>query len=205
MKYCKIFCFILMLLPFSKSYALLITHAIPVDNKIAGSHSFTFDLVSQGYNPATDSINQVIFSYDIKEIVEDPFEDTPDMEEREFVIIHDYFLYRRAVIADMDTGSFSERLHWIRGEGCLFSGYNGDEEVCYFQPDQDGFFYSYWDVYTENLWMNSISLTIDVTRSTVDEPSPLVLLGVVLLLLIIKRRNTAYALNDNQTRAWCLG
>ncbi|PUA30625.1 MAG: hypothetical protein B0W54_09185 [Cellvibrio sp. 79] len=191
MKFFRIFClFFLMLLPCAKSYALLITHAIPVNNQVAGSHSFTFDLVSHGYNPDTDNINWVIFSYDIEEIIEDPFEDTPDMEEREFVIINDHFLYRRGVFADMDTGSFSERLHWTRGEGCLFSGYNGYEEVCYFQPDNDGFFYSYWDVATENLWMNSISLTIDVTRNYVDEPSPLMLLTMVLSLLIIRQRNT---------------
>lgn len=198
MKCCKIFfLFMLMLLPCAKSYALLITHAIPVNNQIAGSHSFTFDLVSQGYNPDTDSINLVIFSYDVKEIVEDPFEDTPDMEEREFVIIYDHFLYVRGVIADMDTGSVSERVHWESGEGCLFSGYDSNnEEVCYFQPDKDGFFYSYWDVATENLWMNSISLTIDVTRSNVDEPSPLVLLSGALFLLILRREK--YRLNIKQ-------
>lgn len=199
MKCFRIFCLCIpMLLACSKSYALLITHAIPVNNQIAGYHSFTFDLVNHGYNPDTDSINLVIFSYDVKEIVEDPFEDTPDMEEREFVIIHDHFLYVRGVIADMDTGSISNRVHWESGEGCLFSGYDeNNEEVCYFQPDKDGFFYSYWDVYTENLWMNSISLTIDVTRSNVDEPSPFVLLSGALSLFIIRWRKYRLTVNQN--------
>lgn len=188
MKLLKIFLFILALLPVSNSYALVITHAHNIDNQISGAQDFTFDLISQGYNPATDVINFVIFSFDIKEIIEDPFEDTPDMDEREFVTIYDRFLYIRGIFPDVDTGVISERLHWTPMTSCRFSGYIGDEEICLFQPDQDGLFYSHWHVDTDNLWMNSISLSIEVTRKNLDEPSSLLLFLAFIPLLILRFR-----------------
>ncbi len=173
---------ILLLLLCSRSYALIITDVIPFNNQLSASNSFTFDMVDQGYNPDTDVIRWVTFEYDIKEIVEDPFEDTGEMEDaREFVIVYDRFLYTRQVFADMDTGVFSERIDWNRMEECRYG--DGGEE-CYFQPDQDGFFYSYWEVSTDNLWLNSISLTIDVDRTDVPEPPIIFLmLGLIPLLL----------------------
>lgn len=182
MSHVKTLLFILLLLPPSRSYALIISDVIPFNNQLSESNSFTFDMVSQGYNPDTDVIRWVTFAYDIKEIIEDPFEDTAEMEDaREFMIIYDRFLYTRQVFADVDTGVFSERIEWNRTEECR---YGDGGEICYFQPDQDGFFNSFWAVYTDNLWLNSISLTIDVDRTEVPEPPAIFLLiGLVPLLL----------------------
>ncbi len=188
MKYFRIFFFIALLFPFSKSYALLITHAISVENVISGSHSFTFDLASNGYNPVTDRIDWVTFSYDVREIVEDPFEDDEDPDTREFVTIYDHFLFFRGIFPDMDTRATSIRLQWTPQKECRLLTYVGDEEICYFKPDQDGFFYSYWNVASDNLWMNSISLTLDVTRSTINEPRSLLLLIGIFPLLILRLR-----------------
>lgn len=189
MKLLKIFLLILALLPASNSYALVITHLHNIDNQISGYQTFTFDLISQGYNPTTDVINWVVFSFDVKEIVEDPFEDTPaDMDEREFVTIYDRFLYVRGTFPDMDTGVVSERLYWTPMDTCRFYTYIDDQEICSFQPDQDGMFYSYWSVDTDNLWMNSISLSIEVTRTNLDEPSSLLLFAWLVPLLIMRRR-----------------
>jgi len=189
MSHIKSLLFILLLLSFSRSYALIITDVIPFNNQLGTSNSFTFDMVRQGYNPDTDVIRWVTFEYDIKEIVEDPFEDTAEMEDaREFIIIYDRFLYTRQVFADIDTGVVSERIDWNRMEECRY-GDGGD--VCYFQPDQEGFFYSYWDVSTDNLWLNSISLTLDVDRTDVPEPSVIfLLLGIIPLLLRHFSRST---------------
>jgi len=182
MSYVKIFLFLLTLLSFNKCYALLISHIIPINNQLSYSHSFTFDLVSRGYNPATDVINWVTFSYDIREIEED--------EAEEFVTIFDHFLYWRGIFPDMNTGIVTDRLEWIPQETCRYGEYIDGEEVCYFKPDQDGFFYSYWNVSTDNLWMNSISLTIDVVRThRVDEPSSILLLAGVLFLLLARSRH----------------
>ncbi len=182
MSHVKTLLVILLLLSFSRSYALIISDVIPFNNQLGERNSFIFDMVSQGYNPHTDVIRWVTFEYDIKEIVEDPFEDTGEMEDvREFIIIYDRFLYTRQVFADMDTGVFREHIDWLRMEECRYG--DGAEE-CYFQPDQDGFFYSYWEVSTDNLWLNSISLTIDVDRTEVPEPPAIfLLLGLIPLLL----------------------
>lgn len=190
MKPLKIFLFFLMLLPFSQSNALVITNTIALNNQLSVDNSFTFDMISQGYNPLTDSINFVTMSFDIKEIVEDPFEDHADMDDniREFVIIYDRFLHYRGIFADMDTGVVSDTTSWTPQEECRYGDYVDGEEICYFKPDQDGFFYSYWAVYTDNLWMNSISLSIDVTRADLDEPSSLLLFMSLLSLLIFKTR-----------------
>lgn len=196
MKYCKIFLLVLTIFPFTKCYALLISHVLTVDNQLSYSQAFTFDLISQGYNPHTDIINFVTFSYDIKEIVEDPFEDTPDMDEREFVTIFDHFMYYRAIIPDMDTGIVSERMHWTPQEECRFDYEVDGEYVCIFKPDQDGMFYSYWNTDSNNLWMNSISVTLDVTRTNLNEPSPLLFIGGIIPLLILRLRR--YRL-DNKT------
>lgn len=174
----------------SESYALLITDTIQFNDKLSAHNIFRFDLVEQGYNPATDSISLVTFSYDIKEIVEDPFEDGPDSpdDSREFMIIYDRFLFVRGVFYDVDTGVEAWNLHWVPSGGCLHSEWSeAGEEVCVLQPDVDGRFYSSWEVYTDNLWLNSVSISIDVTRKDVSEPSLLILICLGLAGVAVKR------------------
>lgn len=173
---------------FSKSLALPITDTINFDQQLTKFHSyeFTFDLMEQGFNPATDIINMITFSFDVREIVEDPFEDNGStLEHRETVEIHDHFLYYRAYFVDLDTGVVTDRTSWTPVDGCAWPaaepGY-----PCLFQPDLDGRFFSSWRAETDNLWLNSLSLTIDVTRKNVDEPSSLLLFSSLLLLLLIR-------------------
>lgn len=174
----------------TKSYALLITDTIAFNNKLNERNSFNFDMIAQGYNPLTDAITLVTLTYDIKEIVEDPFEDDATMDDaREFIMIYDRFMFIRDVFPDIDTGIFNSAMHWTRQEDCRYANYsNTGEEICSFHPDKDGLFYSFWDVYTDNLWLNSISLSIDVTRTSVDEPSSLLLFAGLLSLLAFRSR-----------------
>lgn len=189
MHFFKLFLLFLMLLS-TKSYALLITDTIAFNNKLNERNSFNFDMIAQGYNPLTDAITLVTLTYDIKEIVEDPFEDDATMDDaREFIMIYDRFMFIRDVFPDIDTGIFSSAMHWTRQEDCRYANYsNTGEEICSFHPDKDGLFYSFWDVYTDNLWLNSISLSIDVTRTSVDEPSSLLLFAGLLSLLAFRSR-----------------
>jgi hypothetical protein len=190
MKYVKPFLFVLSLLAYSNCHALLITDTISFNNKLNQDwHQFTFELIPQGYNPITDTINFVSLTIDIREIVEDPFEDNGSMEEyREWVTIYDWFLFHRAYIADVDTGVFTEKAAWYPTEDCRYPASEPGGE-CLFQPDQDGLFYSSWQVATDNLWLNSLSLTLDVTRKDLDEPSPLFLFLSLLPLLAFRFRN----------------
>ena len=189
MHYFKLFLLFLMLLS-AKSYALLITDTIAFNKKLNDRNNFNFDLIEQGYNPFTDVITRVELSYDIKEIVEDPFEDDATMDDaREFIMIYDRFMFIRGVFPDIDTGVYRSWMHWTRQEDCRYADYsNTGEEICSFHPDKDGLFYSFWDVYTDNLWLNSISLSIDVTRKSVDEPSSLLLFASLLFLLAFRSR-----------------
>lgn len=182
MKHIKLLLLILTLLPFSKSHALVITDVIDFNAKIKGDYTFNFDLIKQGFNPATDTINTIIFSFDVKEIIEDPFEDDATMEDvREYVVINDYFYFFRGILADVDTGVFIGRANWEPSEECWYIYDN----KCQFQPDKDGLFASSWQVYTDNLWLNSISIGVEVTRSSeVDEPSSWILLISFLFLLM---------------------
>jgi hypothetical protein len=192
MSYLKFFFFVAILFS-SKSYALLITDTIHFDNKLETHNLFRFDLMEQGFNPATDSISVVTFAFDIKEIIEDPFEDGPDSPDdtREFMIIHDRFLFVRGVFYDVDTGVHAWNLHWVSSGSCLHSEWSDTgEEVCVLQPDVDGRFYSSWEVYTDNLWLNSVSVTIDVTRQDVDEPSSLFLFSSLLFALMFRFRKS---------------
>jgi hypothetical protein len=183
--------FIALMLLSANSYALLITDTIAFDNKLETQNFFRFDLMEQGFNPATDTISIVTFAFDIKEIVEDPFEDGPTSpdEIREFMIIHDPFMFFRGVFYDVDTGVYSQSTYSVISEGCMRWGTSeSGEEICVFNPGLDGRFYSSWEVYTDNLWLNSVSVTIDVTRQDVDEPSLLLLLTTLLLALIFRFR-----------------
>jgi len=187
------FCFFIAILLSSKSYALLITDTIPFNNKLEQNNFFIFDLMEQGFNPATDLISTVTFAFDIKEIVEDPFEDGPTSpdEIREFMIIHDRFMYFRGVFPDMDTGVYSRSFHSVISEGCMQWGTSeSGEEICVFNPGLDGRFFSSWEVYTDNLWLNSVSVTIDVTRQDVDEPSSLFLFSSLLFALMFRFRKS---------------
>jgi len=182
MKFINTVLLVLALLPYSKSQALVITDVIEFDAKVKGDYTFNFDLIKQGFNPATDTINTIIFSFDVKEIIEDAFEDDATMEDvREYVVIRDYFYFFRGMLADVDTGVFIGRTHWESLGECWYFYDN----KCQFQPDKDGQFFSSWQVYTDNLWLNSISIGIEVTRiSEVDEPSSWILLISFLMLLI---------------------
>lgn len=170
------------------SYAALITNTIEFNNKLPAYTEFVFDMKEQGFNPATDRITWFNYSFDVKEIVEDPFGDDEDwqMDLWEFAIIYDRFLFYRGIFADMDTGVQNWSHNWTPYYGCHSSIETDQGDVCVFQPDLDGIFYSTWGVYTDNLWLNSISFTIDYTRKEVDEPSSMLLLTMLLFIALFR-------------------
>ncbi|HTF95065.1 MAG TPA: hypothetical protein VL995_02950 [Cellvibrio sp.] len=191
MRHFKILFFAFLLLPFSKTFALTITDTIQFNNKLERDwHQFTFDMISEGYNPDTDSITMVSFTIDIREIFTEPFEDEEYAEEfREPLLIHDWFLFYRSYFPDIDTSVSTDRIFWSRTNDCLYEVQFMGTTECLFQPDIDGLFFSSWQVGTDNLWLNSVSLSIEVIRSKVNEPSVLFIFITTLLVLFGKHCN----------------
>lgn len=182
------------------SSALTITNTINYNNKISGNQYFEFQMIDAGFNPTTDIINHINLTFDIKEIIEDPYEDGDyDDPNREPMMIFDRYLYYRAIFFDVDTGIYSQSAMWYPAE-CQYMDFDQyGQEQCLFQPDIDGVFYSSWQVHNENLWLNWISFSIDVTRKHVPEPSTLLLFLGGIGLLSIRHRNRWFALRQTFT------
>lgn len=184
----RLFFFLVFIVISANSHGVLITNTIEFNNKLPTNNHFVFDMKEQGFNPATDTITAFNYSFDVREIVKDPFEDDADSppESWEFVIIYDRFLFYRGIFFDMDTSVQNWGGAWYPTNECLNWIWTSDGEICELQPDIDGIFLSDWAVYTDNLWLNSISFTIDYIRKDVDEPSSLLLLTMLLFVTMFR-------------------
>lgn len=143
--------------------ALLITDTYEVNKKISNGEGHVFDLTQAGYSPSTDSITNIKLIYDFIEI--DPDDDTAEDDSREFVIFSSWIFGWRDVHPDIDTGLTIFEMSWERNDMCQFST-TDDElvEYCVYNIDLLGNMNAYVTAYTDNLWLNSIKVEIEVDR-----------------------------------------
>lgn len=157
------------------------------DNQSAGH---VFDLTEAGYSPTTDSITNIKLIYDFTEINADV--DTGEDETREFVIFSSWIFGWRDVHPDIDSGLTLFETSWQKSNMCQIYFPDGDDsESCAYNLDVDGRMNAFVTAYTDNLWLNSISVTIDVDRQ-VNVPAPssasLFILGLVIFSVLHKAR-----------------
>lgn len=174
--------------------ALLITDTYHADKQLFDNQAEgqVFDLTQAGYSPLTDSITHIKLTYDFIEI--DPDEDTGESDSREFVIFSSWIFGWREVYADIDSGLTVFEMDWQRNEMCqYFSTDDEGTEYCALNLDLDGRMNAYVTAYTNNLWLNSIQVEIEVDRTTeVPEPKPGLLLLLGLFVMACLRRTTGF-------------
>lgn len=177
--------------------ALLITDTYEVNQQIETA-GHIFDLKQVGYSPDTDSITNIKLIYDFVEI--NPDDDTPEDDSREFVIFSSWIFGWRDVHPDIDTGLTIFETGWERNDMCQFATTNDELiDYCVFNIDLYGNMNAYVTAYTDNLWLNSIKVEIQVDRQiTVPEPqhAPLLIIGLLMMsswLFKGRKRNEAQA------------
>lgn len=150
--------------------ALVITDVISI-NREADSAVLDFDLRRGGYNPLTDSITLVTLTYDVREIVEfDDYDDDSTLESGEqYSMIFD----RKSYFRDISTGTFTQQIDWYKSDTCQIGGFDG--EPCEYSLDLFGTTAEYFRFYSGNIWFGEGTLTVEVNRISVPEPSAIIL------------------------------
>lgn len=153
-----------------------------------GESVFGVDMLAHGFNPVTDTVDSLDLRLVFREIIDDDATENYDEGTLEFVVFHTIlFGARMTVNPDVDTGLYTFANSWAPGEStCIFGGYDG--EPCEWDPIGSGVFGLYVSAYTDNLWVTEATWTMDVTRTSVLESSPAVLLALGLAVLGALRR-----------------
>lgn len=177
-----IFCLSLLLTFISlQCHALIITD-IRKDTAIREGHdSFSTDMIALGYNPQTDIVNSVRLFVRVHEIIDDSDIDMPGSDTSEFVIFYMMlFGARMHVYPDVDNESFEFARSYTPGEDtCVIWGI----EECDYDPVKTGRFGIGVAASTNNLWLDEARWELDITRTSIDEPSaPILFLSAILLL-----------------------
>lgn len=196
------FCVFTLSVSFNAS-AFVITDTYTADRLIpAGtSEGKIFELIPLGYSPATDAITRIKISYDFTEIYsptnqgdDEDYVDMTDEEAAHFIaedepaILNMWLFNYKAYYPDIDTGLIVYERDWTRNDMCQFEAFGipGDDSTVYCELNLDlyGNLNAYVFSYTNNLWLNAITVEAEVERTTqVPEPNSMLLLGLGLFAL----------------------
>jgi len=197
---------LLLTLPFLsfQAKALLISDTYVVEKQLSHRiwEGHVFELIPAGYSPATDSITHIKLTYDFTEIwspqnqgdtyqyddgsyPEFPDENAPQYED-ETVTFSSWIFYWRDWVNDVDTGLTVFETDWTRNDSCQLEAFdweNEDIQWCSLNIDVAGTMNAHILPETNNLWLHSIKLEVEVDRVEVPEPNPLLLLGLGLFAI----------------------
>lgn len=156
------------------AHALVIKDVISV-NKILEINwrAYDFDLTKHGYNHLTDKINSVTLSYDFSKMV-DEGDDFDDYDTLESIQFNSYIFDGRTIFHDINPGIISESRDWTKDESYCQKE-NDDTGECELNLDLNGTAREFLSVYSGNVWLGDVTFAVDVTRSYIPEPSPLML------------------------------
>lgn len=180
--------------------AILITDTYVVERQIpsGGGEGHIFELINAGYSPTTDSITYIRLIYDFTEIYSptnegdtdqynENFPDDGPQYQDEFVIFSSWIFNWREVDPDIDTGLTIFERSWVRNDYCQITAnaIPGDDETgyCMLNLDVAGTMNAYVRSYTDNLWLHSIRVEIEVDRTLVPESGSALLLGIGLFTI----------------------
>ncbi|MES2674483.1 MAG: PEP-CTERM sorting domain-containing protein [Pseudomonadota bacterium] len=180
-----VFCFLA--IPFYAN-AIVITDMVSINRNLNGGVSVDFDLRRQGYNHETDTIRLVTLSYNFREIIE--YDDIDDPSTWESTEIYSLLFDGRAFFRDISTENYTQRLSWQKDYSCQRS--SEDDEICFYNLDLFGNTTEFLRSYTDNLWLLDGTLSVEVDRVSVPEPSPFILLcmGLVAILTLNRFRKS---------------
>ena len=200
MRFLKLILFTLIFSSAFSANALLLSdvHDFNAPVKNGESTGFRFNLAKHGYNHLTDTITSIKLSFDFREIVEteEDMENWEDMSNWEFVIFYSWIFDGRSVYADIDTGTLSFAAAWHKTYECQYYNYVDGDAICTDNLDLNGEMGSWFVAYTDNLWLGEARLDADITRTSLPEPAPVLLLGLGLVGLGMKK---AFASNPNKS------
>ena len=180
--------------------ALLISETYIFEKQLPAStwvgHDFV--LTSAGYSPDTDSITNIKLIYDFTEIMsptnlgdEDFFKDSDEevdinLYSNEVAYFSSSVFYPRDTHPDVDTGLTIFETNWTRNNECQLE--NELTGACEYSLDLNGSLSAYVQSGTDNLWLHSIKVEIEVDRAEVPEPNSLLLFGLGLFAIGFLRR-----------------
>lgn len=197
----SLFCFLFSLISLNAS-AFLITDTFTVERHVGETPTgTTFELIPLGYNPATDAITHVKLIYAFSEIYssnnlgdEEEYDGTYPQElyENELTLFSSWMFIWREMVNDVDTGLTVFEKDWIRTDACQLELATDPEvmgtEYCALNMDMLGNVNAYLMSFTDNLWLHSITLEVEVDRKAeVSEPNPSLLFGLGLLAIGLLR------------------
>lgn len=166
---------------------MIITDVIPVNGQLGlQGYVFDFDLVKHGYNYLTDTIKFVELTYDFSKLV-DPIDDFENFDTLETIQLNSYLFDGRMNILDINPGLLSQRLSW-RKDISYCQKENYDTGECEINLDLKGNAREFLSIYNGNIWLSEVSFSVDVTRTSVSEPSTVILLFLGLTMIFIGRR-----------------
>ena len=183
MKILKHLFYVFLLAVSFQAHALVITSTSYNVELPLGYSYITADMKSLGYNPKTDTMNYASLSLHFREIIDNG--DDWDAGTNEMIILYTpMFGIGREVYGNMDTQVVSHSRDSFDEYTCL----NWDEwGNCSWDIVETGKFGIILDVYTENLILDKVYWSLDVTRAEVDEPSTGILLALGLMVLCVLR------------------
>ena len=170
-----------------------------------GSLGTIFELIPLGYTPATDTITNVKLTYDFQEIFSSTNEgdteqyndpnypiDGTAMYEDESAIISSWIFNWRDYFPDIDTEVIVYETDWVRSNMCQYEAFGVPSEdstsYCLLNLDLYGNLNAGVTSFSDNLWLNSISVEVEINRQTqVPEPSSVLLFGLGLLMISLVR------------------
>jgi hypothetical protein len=190
--------------------AILISETFVVEKQLSkgSTTGHIFELINAGYSPATDSITNIKLTYDFTEIWslanqgdEDQYndEDYPEFDENrpqyedEFVTFSSWIFNWRDWEPDVDSGLTVFETDWTRNDYCQFEAFDWQDETkpswCALNIDLAGTANAHVTVETNNLWLHSIKLEVEVDRKETEvvEPNSLLLLGLGLIAIGLLR------------------
>lgn len=161
-----------------------------------------FDLTQAGYSPVTDSITHIKLAYDFLELsspynlgdqddIHDPSDD--DVYENEFAVFSSWIFGWREFYGDIDTGPVIFETDWAHRGWCQFPEIidptDEENELCELNIDTKGTMNAFVTSYTNNLWLSSITVEIDVDRqSRVVESDSWLMFSIGLLFIGGRRK-----------------
>ena len=176
---------VICLLPIS-SHALIISDVISVNRTLKIDwRAYDFDLTKHGYNHLTDTIKYIELSYDFSKMV-DEGDDFDNFDTLESIQLNSYIFDGRVNYHDINPGIIKERVGWMKDESyCEKENYNNGE--CEFNLDLNGTAREFLAVYSGNVFLSDVTLSVDVDRVNVPEPSPFILFGLGLVAMYFAR------------------